>query len=72
MLRDGRVLAEDFMSIISADWEQSLLSKLVTAENIIDFFRDYQQSKVRRPKQEKNLEFRAFGVVNRQLTELPE
>lgn len=40
-LRTGLIPVDGFLSIVSADREQTLLPGLVTADNITDFFADY-------------------------------
>jgi len=41
------VSVHDFLTLLSADMEQDLLPSLVTADNITDFFVEYDQSQVR-------------------------
>lgn len=43
MLRDGLIPVEGFVTVLSASMEQTLLPGLVTAENITDFFGEYDQ-----------------------------
>lgn len=42
MLRDETILADNFVTVLSADREQSLMPSLVTAGNITDFFDEYE------------------------------
>ncbi len=47
MLRGGLVSVHDFVTVLSADMEQDLLPSLVTADNITDFFAEYDRSQAR-------------------------
>lgn len=41
MLQEGLIQADDFVDIISADMEQTLMPSLVTEANITHFFEEY-------------------------------
>lgn len=47
MLRNGLVSAGDFVTVLSADTEKTLLPSLVTAHNITDFFAEYDEWQAR-------------------------
>lgn len=47
-LRKGFLSLDDFLSVVSADWEQRLLPALETAEDINDFFFMCRDSKARK------------------------
>ncbi|CAM9633051.1 unnamed protein product [Ectocarpus sp. 12 AP-2014] len=46
LLRDRLLSTEDFLTVLSAEWEQTLLPRLVTAGNITSFFEEYDQWQV--------------------------
>ncbi|CAB1096761.1 unnamed protein product [Ectocarpus sp. CCAP 1310/34] len=47
LLRDRLLSAEGFLTVLSAEWEQTLLPSLVTAGNITSFFEEYDQWQAR-------------------------
>lgn len=46
MLREGVISVADFLMVLFADKEQMLLPSLVTAENVTDFFEEYNEWQV--------------------------
>ncbi|CAN0211757.1 unnamed protein product, partial [Ectocarpus fasciculatus] len=46
LLRDRLVSVRDFLTVLSADWEQTLLPSLGTACNITSFFEEYHDEQV--------------------------
>lgn len=43
MLREGFIQLDDFVEVTSADREQTLMPSLVSAENITNFFDEYDE-----------------------------
>lgn len=46
MLREGFIEPDDFVEVTSADREQTLMPSLVSADNITDFFEEYDSWQV--------------------------
>ena len=41
MLQEGLIHPDDFVEVVSANWEQTLMPSLVSADNITSFFDEY-------------------------------